>query len=199
MIYCRSVCLSNKRIEVHLLDVIILNLMKMHGKYSIKFLKKLLMPETKITRRYATPHQQVNTSSGVLGCQFRRLSYVAPMVNEWYKITEHMRNNIDEVKPKKEKKSLSHCYFVHHKSHTDWRENESDPRGKTMVTDRISLGTATSKLVRSSSKYHPPLISILILSPYRRFFWQSRFLTSYLASKHSYTFLNPYLLGHIYY
>jgi hypothetical protein len=52
--YCRSVCLSNKRIEVHLLDVIILNLMKMHGKHSIKFLKKLLMPETKITRRYAT-------------------------------------------------------------------------------------------------------------------------------------------------
>ena len=33
---CRSVCISNKRIEVYLLDVIILNLMKMHGKYSIK-------------------------------------------------------------------------------------------------------------------------------------------------------------------
>jgi hypothetical protein len=36
---CRSVCVSNKHIEVHLLDVIILSHMKMHGKHSIKFMK----------------------------------------------------------------------------------------------------------------------------------------------------------------
>jgi hypothetical protein len=34
---CKDVSICNKHIEVHLLDIIILSLMKMHGKRSIKF------------------------------------------------------------------------------------------------------------------------------------------------------------------
>jgi hypothetical protein len=43
---CRSVCISNKRIEVHLLDVIIVNLMKMHSKHSIKNIQYIFKRNT---------------------------------------------------------------------------------------------------------------------------------------------------------
>jgi hypothetical protein len=33
-----SVCIYNKHTEVHLLEIIILNLIKTHGKHSIKFI-----------------------------------------------------------------------------------------------------------------------------------------------------------------
>jgi hypothetical protein len=39
-------------------------------------------------------------------------------------LMEHCWNDTDRGKPKYSEKTLSHCYFVHHKFHTQWPATE---------------------------------------------------------------------------
>jgi hypothetical protein len=42
------------------------------------------------------------------------------MVGELKMSVERCRSDADRENPKYRKKNLFQCYFVHHKSHTDW-------------------------------------------------------------------------------
>jgi hypothetical protein len=51
--------------------------------------------------------------------------------------------------PKNSEKNLSHCYFVHHKYHTDWTGANPGLNGERPATNRLSYGMAFLEIRQS--------------------------------------------------
>jgi hypothetical protein len=56
-------------------------------------------------------------------------------------VMEHRWNEIDRGKPKYSGKNLSHCHFVHYKSHIDWPGIEPEPSRWEAFDNRLSHDT----------------------------------------------------------